>query len=634
MDVVQVNIKNDDSVQKLIDKTAHKLQSKYSKKRVVNEKILKHRKRWMDVLSKILSVVCVVVVAFSALLFVGILNSLLQGVPSSFAGFTSMKVGSGSMVASGFNIGDNAIAKSVNTKTLKEGNIIAFYNDPSVSTTFNVDNSQDVDTTNMGEPEYQITFAKFFGTQNDAIRKAANANRSIIFHEIIDVRELDGTRWFKTKGSSNNSEDSWYVREDLVVGVYDDSFTAKCIASVLQTFSSSQGVILAIVIPLALIGVVVLLQFMRDIQILKLQLDVVEEKRKINDPICTKYEVGYKMDNKMKYKVLAQADDKDKNEYISLLWKDGKAPENIRKYCLRKKMYLKPVERLLEINRICQERLKNGEDPNEVAKFYLKEKSALQEEQLAYERKFRKWVKEDKINWVSDEELEYDDEADSLNIKDKKASKDAKKDEQIVVEIDENNQNLATDNQESNAKLDKNETSMVFVDEKSKTKPKAEKSKIEKKKKEAPKNAKKIDVKDAKKKTSKPSKIENKKVEILATAKQETSEQKAGNEGVETQKTKKQVAEKLNAGEKKSTKEIVDKAETPKAKISKAKTSNKKTSKEKASNTITSKSKTSKPKVEKEKSNDKQVKKQSLSNSKSKKQETKEQKAKNEEIDK
>lgn len=451
MDIVPIKMKNDDSVQKLIDKTARKLQNKYFKKRKINENFLKHKNKGMEIVSRVLSVVCILVVVFSALFFASIVNSYLQGVPSSFAGFTSMKVASESMVASGFNKGDNVIAKSVNTKTLKEECIIAFYRDWSVSKTFDLAKAEVVDTTGIGEPEYQITFAKFFGTQNDAIKKASKSNYNIIFHKIYEVYEIDGVRWFQTYGSSNfnldgtQQIDKWYVREDLVVGVYDDSFTAQCISNVLQVFSSSQRIIIALIIPLVIFGIIVFIQFLRDIQLLKLQLDVIEEKRKINDPICVKYEVGYHMDNKMKYKVLAQADDENKNEYISYLWKDGKAPENIRKYCLRKKMYLKPLEKLLNINRICQEKLNNGENPKDVAKYYLKEKKALQKEQLAFERKFRKWLKEDKINWVSDDELEYDDNEDKLNISQNKSSN---QDEQIVEEIAGNK--IKTENEIAN----------------------------------------------------------------------------------------------------------------------------------------------------------------------------------------
>ena len=59
-------------------------------------------------------------------------------------------------------------------------------------------------------------------------------------------------------------------------------------------------------------------------------------------------------------------------------------------------MYLKPVEKLLKVNRECERRLKKGEDPLLVANYYTKEKEKLQKEQLEFERQFRSWMREDR----------------------------------------------------------------------------------------------------------------------------------------------------------------------------------------------------------------------------------------------
>ena len=138
---------------------------------------------------------------------------------------------------------------------------------------------------------------------------------------------------------------------------------------------------------------------------------------------------------KSKYKVLAQADDKDKNEYIALLWKDGTVPQNIRTYCLRKKMYLKPVEKLLEINRVCEEKIKKGEDPLLVAEYYIKEKEKLQKDQIEYERQFRSWMKVDK------------EDSKKIKAQERQEKKEAK--EQSKIENKEETQ-VKTDNKEEN----------------------------------------------------------------------------------------------------------------------------------------------------------------------------------------
>ncbi len=409
MKKVKTDLNQDENAKKVVlDKTAQKLQRKYAKNRNINNNILKMRYRWWDTLSTILKVVCSIAVTVAIVFFVSIVNCLIQKAPTNFAGFTSIKVGE-----------NNIIALSVDTKTLKEDCEIVFYKNSTVMNDFDESLSQEVNTNGIVETKYQITFVKFFGTQSDVIKQCSKDECEIVVRKIETVYDIDGTRWFKTyiiNEYGTKIVDDWYVTESLVLGEKTDTFVAKCVATMLGVYTNLKGILLAFGLPFVVLFILLLIQQMYKTQILKLQLDVIEEKRKITDPICVKYDVGFKMKNKMKYKVLAQASDDEKNEYIALLWKNGNAPETIRKYCLRKKMYLAPVEKLLEINRICQQKLNNGVDPSEVADFYLREKEALQKEQLAYERKYRKWVKEDRIDWVSDDELNYDDEKDELNI--------------------------------------------------------------------------------------------------------------------------------------------------------------------------------------------------------------------------
>ena len=328
-DVVNVNLKEDDSVQKVIEQTAQKLQNKYKKKRNVNESLLYKKTKWYRALSITLNVLCLIVVILSAMIFFSIINCKAQNVAPSFAGFSSMKIASGSMRESGFEVGDVVVARSVDTKTLKAGDIIAYYHYSVSENEFTTDGLINItEQSKEFNTKYSLSFAKFFGVQPAEIQEAAHAGSSIIFHEIINVYEAaDGTRWFQTKGSSNLNADAWYVSEEMVVGVYSNSGFANMFGSIIGAFSSSAASVFIILIPLLIMGVLIMLEFLRDIQILKLQLDVIEEKRKITDPICVKNEVGYHMDLKSKYKVLAQADDKDKNEYIALLWKDGTVPQ-------------------------------------------------------------------------------------------------------------------------------------------------------------------------------------------------------------------------------------------------------------------------------------------------------------------
>ena len=63
-DVVNVNLKEDDSVQKVIEQTAQKLQNKYKKKRNVNESLLYKKTKWYRALSITLNVLCLIVVIY------------------------------------------------------------------------------------------------------------------------------------------------------------------------------------------------------------------------------------------------------------------------------------------------------------------------------------------------------------------------------------------------------------------------------------------------------------------------------------------------------------------------------------------------------------------------------------------
>ena len=125
--VVNVKVKEDNSVRRAIEETAKKLQGKYTKKRKINEKLLYKRSKWLSALTIALNVLCVIIVLCSAIVFFSIVNCKAQGVAPSFAGYTSMRISSPSMEASGFMEGDTVMARRVDTKTLKVGDVIAYY---------------------------------------------------------------------------------------------------------------------------------------------------------------------------------------------------------------------------------------------------------------------------------------------------------------------------------------------------------------------------------------------------------------------------------------------------------------------------------------------------------------------------
>ena len=108
------------------------------------------------------------------------------------------------------------------------------------------------------------------------------------------------------------------------------------------------------------------------------------------------------MSNKTKYKILAQATDANREEYIKLLWRDGHMPGSVKKYYMRKKLLLSEMQDTLELNRKCEQMFKNKEDPVKIAEFYTKEKQRIEE----HSERIRKKLKALDKHWA-EEKLVY-----------------------------------------------------------------------------------------------------------------------------------------------------------------------------------------------------------------------------------
>ncbi|MCR5553202.1 MAG: hypothetical protein K6F08_00425 [bacterium] len=393
MENINVVVKDDDSVDKLLSKTAKTLQKKYSKQRKINEKYLKTKTPLQKTVSFFANLVCVILTIFAGLVCFSGINSKIQKVCPTFAGYTNMVVVSGSMIASGFKVGDSLVVKSVDTHTLHVDDKIAFYVYDQDYMGFDVNTCVKVKEEDIPQTVYTTSFSSLLGIQSDAIKVAAKNNAKLVFHHIRAIYEDDnGVRWFKTYGSSNMSDDVWYVSENMVVGKYVDGGIATIFSKLIKATNSKFG-FLILLVPVLLLAALIVIEAMKDVQLAKLELDCVEEKRKITDPICVKNNIGFNMDSKTKYKVLVQAEPEEINQYISLLWKDNTVPANIRKYYTRKNILLTYNRKMLLLNRECQEMFKNGEKPNKVSKYYLEKKADLQEEQIEKEKALRAYIK-------------------------------------------------------------------------------------------------------------------------------------------------------------------------------------------------------------------------------------------------
>ena len=420
-EIVNVIVKEDPSVQKALDRTAKKLKNKYSKRRPINQNAIRSRTPFQIFTNVVLNVLTCILVVFAGLVCISSVNSSMHKVCPSFAGYSNFRIVSPSMVASGHKIGDTIIVRAVDAKTLKPqryengkfipGDKIAFYQSDDISRLYPRDATL-VDPADIGERKYTFEFNYLFGTKNSEMVKAAQSGCNIVFHHVYEVRvDEDGVRWFKTYGSSNGlkvnkndttaSPDGWWVREDLVVGVYDDAPFSIFMSKVIGAFSASGGVFL-LFIPVGLLVFLIVRESVRDVQMAKLELDCVEEKRKITDEICVKNGIGYRMSKKTKYKILVQADEKDRLNYISLMWRDNTVPREVKKYVLRKQALMKPTQRLLEVNRQCQQMFREGVDPQKIAKYYAEEKAKVEAEETAIRQRVRELRKTYEAIYLAD----------------------------------------------------------------------------------------------------------------------------------------------------------------------------------------------------------------------------------------
>lgn len=367
--------------------TVKKLEHKYSVSRSVNEQsISKDVKPWCKVMTVVLDIFFGLLVIFSGLFCFNILNNRIQGTPASLMGFSAMRVASGSMMPE-FAVGDAIMVHAVKTHTLSEGDRIAFY-------VYNEDIEGYLTHTMAAVPEsernaeFLFDFNQLMGVQTNDVRTAALNGATLVFHEIVGIQEDEtGKWWFTTKGTNNASQDNWRIEEQYIVGVYVGGPVAKIFAKLLSSASTSWAFLLALVVPVLILAYMIIRASFKDVQLAKLELDCVEEKRKITDPICVKNKVGLNLSRKDKFKVLATAPEEEKMEYVNLLWPAGKVPNSIRKYYLKRGAMLGPIQKLRDINRECEIMYRNGESLQKISTYYDRERGKIEKElQLRYKR--------------------------------------------------------------------------------------------------------------------------------------------------------------------------------------------------------------------------------------------------------
>ncbi len=319
----------------------------------------------------------------------GIAASLLIGsinhTAPMFAGHSITRISSGSMINSGFEIGDIAIVQKTNTKSLKKGDIIAYYRF-GLRSIESMRDAKDYEEYDKHTSWPGFNLSTIFGVPTKELKNAGSVNATIVFHEIINIKVDDGKIWYQTKGSSNGTADTYYVSQDYVLGKY---VNASGLTSVLNVIYNLNLTAVLIAIPIIWICGVLIYNIMQNLHRAVLEFDILSKRRKLDDSVCVRNNVGYGMSNKTKYKVLAMATPEQRLYYIPLLWKNADTPDNIRKYHLRKKLYFNKYEKIDEIKKKCNEMVRQGHDEDLIMKYYKKEMAKAHKELEIYEKEIK-----------------------------------------------------------------------------------------------------------------------------------------------------------------------------------------------------------------------------------------------------
>lgn len=459
--LLNVYTNEDDSVQKKLTKRAIKLQKKYYKRRKIKEKFIVKKSPLRKAISIVVDTACVLVAVLCGLVCFCNISCRFQNLPPSVGGYMAMQIVSGSMRASGFEIGDSVMVRAVDTDTLKEGDMIAFYVYTPSYQNFKSYTATKLDSSQIDDLKYKVSIQNILGIYNNDIQEAAKANSRRVFHQIIGVYEdSDGVRWFQTKGTSNATRDGWYVKETMVIGAYTNTNVASAMSVVISTMTSSVGTIVVLMIPLVIIAFFVVGLCLKDVYISMLENEIVEEKRKLTDDICVKNGIGFQMSNKTKYKVLATAGADEKLTYIGLLWKDGKEPEAIKKYYIRKRMLIQPLEEKNALNRECEKLFEAGENPREIAKYYEQGCERIDKKYQTVKSKLKSIRETNKA-------LKEEQEKQAQELKNKKSKKKLLKSKENKTSVE----NKTKEN--STAKTDKTKSKSKKAEDKKSTKDKS-----------------------------------------------------------------------------------------------------------------------------------------------------------------
>ncbi len=379
--------------------TAQKLKNKYSRESKINEqKLCGEESVAKKSIRIVLSIFVLLLVMICALLCISALLNSIHNTPNQLFGVFSIQSSSDVMskeeieidnntYPSGISNGDKLTFHKVNPRSLQKGDIIAFYTyTPSIT----VANTLQKSEVAPALPTQQLItpLPAFWGFSSSTVYTAAKNGATLnIRHVTKLLADESGKWWFQTQASQNASPDLWFIDEDYILGVNVPTTQYSTALGIVSFVYSVGGLIIIMLIPIAVIAGMCVQSDIYKKQLKTLELDVIEQKRKLTDKICVINKIGFRMDEPTKLKVLSQAQKSEMNTYISLLWRDGKKPQKAIEYAHKNKLKLYPTRKLCALNNECETRYQNGEDIDEISKHYLDTKTQIYEQKKNIKQK-------------------------------------------------------------------------------------------------------------------------------------------------------------------------------------------------------------------------------------------------------
>ena len=250
----------------------------------------------------------------------------------SFFGVSVVRVLSGSMKASGFDIGDNVLVKKIAVDEIWEGDIIAFYskydkvdNDLSMYNKLTKLNSQD-DEIVVSNPPVVIE-------GRSTVEDAQEQKCRVVFHEVKEVWCAEnGTRFFKTKGTSNGDYDTYKIREDFVIGRYIE--TSVFLRNSIKWISSPIGMIVLVCLPLGILIILQSLSLIEQINFIVIEKKLLSGKMHWSDSEAMRLIKSGEMEEIAKIIYLGNIKEDEREMLFDELWLVG--PKNKTKKIIEK----------------------------------------------------------------------------------------------------------------------------------------------------------------------------------------------------------------------------------------------------------------------------------------------------------